>query len=178
MTETSTRKPMLKLIVATDIMGGIGKDNQIPWKCKADMMHFKKTTLGHIVIMGRKTYDSIGKALPGRTNIVISSGPPKTDAIVVKSLEDAIHKAIIIIENEPIHFNSDIYIIGGGQVYEKATGLVDQVIRTVILSAHDCDTFFNTKFYDPDKWNLEIKFLDPSLDDILLYIYTRIKHDN
>ena len=176
MTETSIRKPMLKLIVATDIAGGIGKDNQIPWKCSVDMKHFKNTTMGHIVIMGRKTYESMGKALPGRVNIVIQSAPARrNDCIVVNSLEDAIHKALVIIQNEEAYSSSDIFIIGGGQVYNKAVGLVDQVIRTVILGNYNCDTFFNTKFYDPDKWNLEIKLLDPVLDDVLLYNYVRIK---
>lgn len=176
MTEINLRKPMLKLIVATDIAGGIGKNNQIPWKCPIDMRHFKATTMGHIVIMGRKTYESMGRPLPGRTNIIITSNPRGyPNCVVVKSLEDALHKATVIVENESIHFNSDIFVIGGGQLYAKAVDLSEQVLRTVILGKYECDTFFNTKFYDPNQWSLQISLLDPTNEEILLYNYVRVK---
>ena len=98
--------PKLSLIVATDSRGGIGKDNKIPWHIPEDMKRFKELTMGHPVIIGRKTYDSIlsylKKPLPGRTNIVVTRNKNVSydEAIVCRSIDEAIKKAMEIDSNE------------------------------------------------------------------------------
>ena len=114
----------------------IGKDNQMPWHLPADLKHFKAITLGKPVIMGRKTYESIGKALPGRTNIVITTSSTYTlpDAIVVNSCESALSVA---------GKNTDeVMIIGGGAIYKAFLPIAEQLFLTFIDLHTDGDTQF------------------------------------
>lgn len=121
----------------------IGANNAMPWHLPADLKHFKRITLGKPIIMGRKTYQSIGKALPGRLNIVISSDVNFTlpDATVVNSCEQAIQ-----IANE--HFSAqpederEVMIIGGGSIYLHFLGLCDRLYLTQIDLAVEGDTYF------------------------------------
>lgn len=114
----------------------IGKNNQMPWHLPADLKHFKATTLGHPVIMGRKTYESIGKALPGRKNIVISSRQEYAlnDAIVVHSCESALKVAATESER--------VMVIGGGKIYESFLAQADELHLTFIDLDVDGDTHF------------------------------------
>lgn len=130
---------MISIIVAHDDKLGIGAQNRLPWHLKKDFQHFKNLTLGHPVIMGRKTYQSIGKPLSGRTNIIITrdadfSAPGCLTAI---SLESAIACAKDI-------DNQEIFIIGGGQIYQEALAknLVDKLYVTKIQGDFQADTFF------------------------------------
>lgn len=114
----------------------IGKNNTMPWHLPADLKHFKATTLGHPVIMGRKTYESIGKALPGRKNIVVSSNQAYllNDAIVVDSCEAALKVAKIE--------SDEVMVIGGGKIYDTFLPMADVLHLTFIDYAVEGDTQF------------------------------------
>lgn len=129
---------MLSIIVAVSENGVIGKDNQLLWRLSADLKYFKNLTSKHAVIMGRKTYESIGKPLPNRTNIVISSNTSfKAEGIeIVNSLEKAIEKA------QKLHPNNEIFIIGGGSIYKQALSIANKVYYTEVKTNIEGDTFF------------------------------------
>ena len=115
----------------------IGKDNTMPWHLPADLKHFKAVTLGKPVIMGRKTYESIGKALPGRTNIVVTGQADFTlpDAVVVNSCDAAIEAA----KQEAVE---EVMIIGGGRIYQTFLASADRLYLTFIDADIKGDTFF------------------------------------
>ena len=127
------------IIVAFDLNHAIGYKNQLPWHMPADMKYFKNTTLGHTIIMGRKTFESIGsKPLPHRTNIVLSRTPQHTshpNCYFFTSLEKALEKA----ENIP---NQKAFIIGGSEIYKNAIPLVDILHITLIHTHVKADTYF------------------------------------
>ena len=124
----------LTLIVALDARRGIGIRNTLPWRLPEDLAHFKRITSGHPVIMGRKTFDSIGRVLPNRRNIVITRNPAWRHIGVeaVGSLMEAI--ALI--------GDARGFIIGGAQVFAASMAIADQMIVTEIDHAFECDTFF------------------------------------
>lgn len=130
------QKIMVSIIVAMGMKNEIGKNNQLLWHLPRDLKHFKELTSGHPIIMGRKTYESIGKPLPNRTNIVVST---KTDwfeegILIVGSLKEAIKFAKKIDEN--------IFIIGGGNIYRQTVDLADKLEVTLVKADLDADTFF------------------------------------
>lgn len=130
---------MISIIVATAENGVIGKDNQLLWKLSADLKHFRILTTGHSVIMGRKTFDSIGRPLPNRSNIVISRQKDLTlpeGVFKVNSLEQAIEFAKKQAGNE------EIFIIGGGNIYEQALDLTDKIYLTEVKASIEGDAFF------------------------------------
>jgi dihydrofolate reductase len=120
----------------------IGKDNKMPWHLPEDLQHFKATTLGHIMIMGRKTFDSIGRPLPGRKTIVISRNPEWQFAGVqtASSVEHAI--ALATDQIAPTNSLTTIFVVGGSQIYRQALALADSVIATEIDKEFEGDTFF------------------------------------
>lgn len=134
--------PIISLIVATDSKGGIGKDNKIPWYLPDDVKRFKDLTMGHPVIMGRKTFESIisyiKKPLPGRTNIVITSKPDflYEGVIICRSLDEAINKASKIDKKE-------IFIGGGAQIFDSVVERADRLYLTLIDGDFGADTFFH-----------------------------------
>jgi dihydrofolate reductase len=124
----------LTLVVAMDAARGIGIDNALPWHLPEDLAHFKRVTLGRPIIMGRKTFDSIGRALPGRRNIVVTRNRDwRHDGVeVADSLEQAVQMA-----------GADgASIIGGAQVFAQAMDMADRMIVTHIDRTYACDTFF------------------------------------
>lgn len=127
--------PTLTLVVAYSENRVIGRDNTLPWKLPGDLAHFKRTTLGSPIIMGRKTWDSLGRALPGRTNIVVTRNPDfvAPGALVAPSLQAAINACA----NAPRAF-----VIGGAQIYEQAIPLAHRVIATEVHAHVDGDAFF------------------------------------
>lgn len=136
MTDAQPR-PRLALIVAQAENRVIGLNNEMPWHLPEDLQYFKRVTLGEPIIMGRKTFESIGRPLPGRTNIVITR---QTDwcadgAQVVASLEAAIECAT---QESP----EEIMVIGGAQIYEASLPLVDRVYLTQIHQSFEGDAFF------------------------------------
>ncbi len=125
----------LTIIVAVDASNGIGVNNALPWHLPEDLAHFKRLTSGHPIIMGRKTFDSIGRPLPNRRNIVISRNAAWQHEGVerVASLEEA----IALVAGVP-----EAFIIGGGQIFEQALPLVDRLVITRIDRTYECDAFF------------------------------------
>ena len=115
----------------------IGADNDMPWHLPADLQHFKKVTLGKPVIMGRKTYESIGKALPGRVNIVVTTQESfrLDDAIVVNSTQAALGEASRLEADE-------VMIIGGGRIYEAFLADAERLYLTLIDIDVPGDTYF------------------------------------
>ncbi len=130
---------ILSLIVAAAENGVIGKDNQLLWRLPDDLKRFKQLTLGHPIIMGRKTYESIGKPLPGRTSIVItrSRGYAAEGVFVVDSLEKAVDMSR---EQEA----EEAFVIGGGEIYRQALtkNLADKIYLTLVHTEIEGDTFF------------------------------------
>ena len=139
---------IISLIVAADEKNGIGKSNQLLCHLSADLKYFKQTTTGHHIVMGRKTFESIGKPLPNRTNIVISQSPKSIDGCIVKS---SIEEAIAFAKANNEH---ELFITGGGSVYEQAFHLADKIYHTKIHHIFEADTFFLN--FDKHDW-LEIK---------------------
>ncbi len=115
----------------------LGKGNALLFHIPEDMKHFKTITSGHPVIMGRKTFQSIGRPLPGRTNIVVSrnAGFKADGCIAVKSLGEAVSRATEIDRQE-------IFIIGGGQIYAQGIAYADKLYLTVVRGVFDADTYF------------------------------------
>ncbi len=124
----------LTIVVATDARGGIGINNTLPWKLPEDLAHFKRVTMGQPIIMGRKTFESIGRPLPGRRNIVISRDPQWRHEGVdtVSSIEAAV--ALV--------GDARASIIGGAQIYAASLDLVNELIVTEIGKTFECDAFF------------------------------------
>ena len=133
----------LTIIVARSKQGVIGQDNALPWRLPADLQHFKKIPTGHPIIMGRKTWDSLGRPLPGRRNIVISRDTTKAaaGAEFVASLDEAL---------ERLAPNEDAYIIGGAQIYQQALPHADHVVATEVQAVVEGDAFFT--LLDPKEW--------------------------
>ncbi len=143
------------IIVAVAKNNVIGRDNTLPWHLPSDLKHFKKTTMGYPLIMGRKTYDSIGRPLPGRDNVVLTRDPDLElpGCIVVHSMEEAIAHC----RNE-----EKVFIIGGADIFRLAMPLTDTIIYTalqrdvegdVYLDPIDTDTFeiVESKEYDEEE---------------------------
>lgn len=129
--------PKISIVAAMDQKRGIGKNNKLPWHIPEDLKRFKEITFGHPVIMGRKTYESIGRLLPNRLNIIITQNKNYAlgGAVVVHSLQEAIEKAS---EEE----KKELFIIGGGQIFAQAIPLVDRLYLTIVKGDYDVDTFF------------------------------------
>ena len=129
--------PKLSIIAALDQAKGIGCDNKLLWHIPEDLARFRKLTSGHVVIMGRKTHESIGRPLPNRTNIVVTSNKnlKLVGCIVANSLEDALG---IARQKE----KEEIFIIGGGKIYEQTLPLADKLYLTVVEGNFGADTFF------------------------------------
>ena len=146
---------IVSIIVAIDDNWGIGKDNQLPWHLPSDLKRFKQLTMGHHLIMGRKTYESIGRQLPGRISIVLSRDPDYElpDGILTNSLDEALKFSKESGETET-------FIIGGGQVFEEALELADRIYLTKVHEEFGCDTFFPE--LDPFEWITTEIFCQPA----------------
>ncbi|MDL2231408.1 dihydrofolate reductase [Porphyromonadaceae bacterium OttesenSCG-928-L07] len=125
---------ILSIIVAASENYVIGKDNKLLWHISADLKRFRSLTTGHSVIMGRKTYESIGKPLPNRRNIVISGNPSFTapGCEMVNSIEQALE----LVEGE-----EEVFVIGGGSIYNKLWNKADRLYLTRVYTQIDGDTF-------------------------------------
>ena len=159
-------------IVAASKNHAIGNKGDIPWRLPADLKYFKRTTMGHPIIMGRKSFESIGQPLPKRTNIIITRDPfyAVSNALVCHSLVEALDLAV--------DTGSDVaFIIGGGEIYKLAWDLVDRIYYTEVdVDIPEADTFFPE--IDASQWRLvsEEKH-DPDEKNTLSYnfkVYDRI----
>jgi dihydrofolate reductase len=128
---------IISAIAAVAKNGVIGKGNQIPWYLPADLQYFKKKTLHHHVLMGRNSFESIGRPLPKRTNVIITRDPffVATGCIVVHHIEEALSLAQ---ENG----ETEAFIIGGGQIYQQSQGYWDRVYLTEVDVEVEGDVFF------------------------------------
>lgn len=156
---------MISIIGAVGKNNEIGKDNKLLWNLPADLKHFKEITTGHPVIMGQKTFQSIGKPLPNRRNIVLTldNNYKENDIEIFHSIEE--------LENNLKNEKDEIFIIGGGTIYNLFIDKADKLYIThVDASFPDADTFFPK--IDKDKWQKikEEKF-SPSLKDELGYSF-------
>lgn len=135
---------MTTIVVAMGEKNEIGFENQLLWHLPKDLKHFKEITSGHPVIMGRKTYESIGKPLPNRTNIVVSRKTAwfEEGILIVGSIKEAVKFAKKIDE--------EVFIIGGGKIYEQTMDIVDKLEVTLVKADLEADTFFPK--IDPKIW--------------------------
>ena len=135
---------MLSIIVAMSENRVIGRAGTLPWHLSADLKRFKKLTMGHAIVMGRKTYESIGRPLPGRASIVLSRDPEYVIAgtDVVENLEQALAKTK----------EEEVFVIGGAQLYEIALPLAERLYLTEVGTTIDGDVFFPT--CDWSQWEL------------------------
>lgn len=158
--------PIISIIAAMANKRVIGKNNDMPWHLPADLDHFKKVTMGKPVVMGRKTYESIGRPLPGRTNVIISRNPEYCieGCEHASSLEEAITK---------LNAEEEIMIIGGGNLYAQALSQANKLYLTFIDLDVDGDTLFPE--YEHLKLT-EIKRETHSKDEKNPYDYTFIDY--
>lgn len=124
----------LSLIVATERHLGIGIRNTLPWRLPEDLAFFKRTTTGHPIIMGRKTFDSIGRPLPNRRNIVITRNPGW--------MHEGVERAGSLQEAVQLAGDGEAFVIGGAQIYVDALPLATQLVVTEIDADFECDAFF------------------------------------
>ncbi len=131
-------KPIISIIAAiAEKNRAIGKDNKLLWHIPEDLKHFKNLTAGHVVIMGQKTFESLGKPLPNRANIVISNDPEfnPSGVVVARSIEESVAKAQEIEKEE-------IFICGGGSIYEQFMPLADKLYLTLVAGDFEGDVLF------------------------------------
>lgn len=133
---------MVSIIVAIAENGVIGDNNSLLWHIREDMVRFRTLTTSHPVIMGRKTYESIGKPLPNRTNVVVSRSLTAIDGCIVT---DSLEKAIGMFPPE-----EELFIIGGAQIYRQALDMADRLYLTIVHHHYDGDTSFPMP--DPAQW--------------------------
>ena len=136
-------KKSVTLIVAMGKNRAIGFDGRIPWHLPAELQHFKKTTMGKAIVMGRKTWQAIGRPLPGRQNIVVSRNPDfhAEGVDLATSLEDAVD----------ISESDEVMVIGGGQLYTLALPLAQRMVLTLIDIEPEADTWFPE--WDDEEWS-------------------------
>ena len=140
---TGPAAPRVYLVAAVAANGVIGADGRLPWHLPEDLRHFKSLTLGHPVIMGRRTWESLGRALPGRENIVVTRAPgyAAPGASVAASLD----AALALCAGEPT-----VFVIGGGELYAEALAVADGLVLTEIQRDYPGDARFPD--YDRSAW--------------------------
>ncbi len=153
----------ISLIIAVSENDVIGKENGIPWYLPADLAHFKRTTMGHPIIMGRKTHESIGRALPGRYNVVITHQKDykaAEDCQVVHSLDEAL--SLPKVKADP-----DVFIIGGAKIYNQAVPIANRIYLTRVHTKMEGDKFFKL---DESQWR-EVSRQEHKADNKNMYNY-------
>lgn len=152
---------MMSIIAAMAKNRVIGKDNKLPWSIPDDLKNFKKLTTGNTIIMGRKTYESIGKPLPNRNNIVVSSTmQPSNGVQVCKNIQEALETAKST--------GKEIFIIGGANIYEQTMHLADKLYITHVKKDYEGDAFFPE--INQTEWQTENLEENPEFE---LKLYTR-----
>ncbi|WP_272151339.1 dihydrofolate reductase [Tenacibaculum aiptasiae] len=159
---------MITIIAAIAKNNALGKDNDLIWHLPADLKRFKKVTSGHHILMGRNTFESIGKPLPNRTSVIITRNNDyfKDGCLIANSIEEALDMA---------KEDSDIFIIGGAQIYQQAIekGLVDKLDITLVHHEFEADVFFPT--IDPTIWE-EVSRENFKADDKNKYDYSFVSY--
>lgn len=154
----------ISMIVAHSENNIIGKDNKLLWNIPSELQHFKAKTLGKTIVMGRKTFESIGRALPGRTNVVVTRDQAwSADKVVVAhSIQEAINVAS----------TDEVVIIGGGQLYAEALPITDILYRTIVHASYDGDTTFPD--INRDEWSTVDAGYCKSIQDQPAYTVTTL----
>ncbi|MBA2690821.1 MAG: dihydrofolate reductase [Burkholderiales bacterium] len=157
----------LSLIVAMAENRAIGVANRLPWHLPADLKHFRSLTMGHPIIMGRKTFDSIGRVLPGRRNIVVTRNPEyvKPGVTIAHSLDEAF---------DYCKAESEAFVIGGADVYRAAIERADRIYLTLVHSVTEGDVFFSA--IDESQWQ-EIERVAYPADPHNAHAYDFIVYD-
>ncbi|MDR4925993.1 dihydrofolate reductase [Peribacillus sp. YIM B13472] len=136
---------MISLIVAMDQNRVIGKNNELPWHLPADLQYFKKVTMGHPIVMGRKTFESIGRVLPGRENVIVTRNQDfKAEGCVV--LHD-----IAQIKTFADNRDEEVFVIGGAEIFKEILPVTDRLYITEIHETFEGDTFFPV--IDENHWD-------------------------
>lgn len=161
-----SNQPVLSAIVAMGENRVIGKDNQLPWRLPADLKHFKSITTGHPIVMGRKTFESIGKALPNRLNIVLTrdAAYQAPGCIVVTTIDDALIQAQAL----------EVFIIGGAEVYKQLLPRIHRIYLTIVHHDFDGDAFFPV--FDEQEWKEVDKVRhEPDADNAYAYSFVTLE---
>ena len=155
---------IISLIVAMDEKRGIGKHGKLPWRLPADMKRFRELTMGHHMIVGRKTFDSIGKPLPGRQTIVVTRNRSfrAEGCMVAGSVGDAL--ALAREGGDP-----EVFVLGGAEIYAQVLDEAERVYLTQVHAEVDADTFFPE--WEPDAW-IETQNVYQPADDKNQYAFT------
>ena len=134
------------IIAAMDPNRVIGKENKLPWDIPEDLQNFKKLTSGNTIVMGKNTFDSIGRPLPNRHNIVLSrSMGPREGIDVCKNIDEALEKGR--------SYGKDIFVIGGARVYEQMLAIADKLYLSHVKKEYEGDAFFPE--FNKDEWEIE-----------------------
>jgi dihydrofolate reductase len=144
------------LVAAVAANGVIGAGGEIPWRIPEDFAHFKRVTLGHTLVMGRATYESIGRALPGRTTVVLTRDPDWSapDVEVVASLDEALQRAA--------ELPGEVMVAGGAAVYAAALPVADAQILTEVHLSPEGDTFYPS--WERSEWDETLRVPGPGLE--------------
>jgi dihydrofolate reductase len=177
---------MIGMIAAVSNNGIIGVDNKIPWNYPADMAYFRETTKGATVVFGRKTFESIGRPLPKRRNIVISSTKVEMAGIetypslgsAIEQINKELQESIISFEapdSDMLIVRPNIWLAGGAGIYQEGMGFADEIHLTVLREViHSTNAvrfpFINPRYFEVKEW----RQLTPGDDTLRLYIYKRV----
>lgn len=157
----------LSIVVAIAENRAIGKNNQLLWHLPADLKHFKQITSGHTIIMGRKTYDSIGKPLPNRRNIVIT----RQHNLQIEGIEVAgsLQEALALCQAE-----NEVFVIGGAEIYQSALPLTQKIYLTTVHQSFEADAFFPE--INTNEWlETEKESHDPDEKNALGYTFSTLR---
>lgn len=148
---------MITLIVAMDLEGGIGKNGGLPWYLSTDLRRFKHITMGSAILMGRKTYQSIGKALPGRKNIIVTGNRDfeAPGVVIAMNLEEGLQSA-------EVDADQQIFVIGGAQVFEQTLPIAQKIHLTSVHTRAGCQVFFPS--FNWTNWRAEHQEFNPAGD--------------
>jgi len=163
---------IISLLVAMDLKRGIGKGGKVPWYLRADLQLFKRLTMGHHILMGRKTFESIGKPLPGRINLVLTREKDWSAPGVI--VFDRLPAALKFVEEQG---ETELFIIGGGEIFEQTLDLAQRIYLTKVDTNANCTVFFPQ--IDPKRWRT-VEVGRHSADDknehaFIFYILDRIE---
>ena len=146
---------IISLIVAMDEKRGIGKEGKLPWRLSSDLRRFRELTMGHHMIVGRKTFESIGKPLPGRQTIVITRNASfKSDGCLVAA---SVQAALAAAQERG---ETEVFVIGGAEIYSQTLEIVDRMYLTQVHAEVDADTFFPE--WKPDEWTETQSAFEPA----------------
>ena len=162
---------MIEIVVAASENGVIGKEDSLPWKQRADMQRFRQITMGHPVIMGRKTYESIGRPLPGRKTVVITRAKLSfpSEVTIVKSFDCALTYAEDYANDKGV---DEIVAFGGASIYRSAIPIAKTIYKTEVNLYPDGDTFFPE--YKRDEWREVARSDFAAQNDSFTYSYVQL----